>query len=114
LDLSLEFIDVSYCQIEAKEFDMATHSPPQDVAMTDGQTPPFPAEEPKYAGFSRFEIELEVRLALLLAPSHAQPQIPCYSQASKRAESTDCSSSTAKAFTALPIAISIVCHISPS
>src|SRR6266536_5544718 len=54
---------------------MATHSPPQDVTMTDGQTsPPIPLEEPKYAGFSRFEIELEVRLAWPLVPSHAQPE----------------------------------------
>lgn len=35
-------------------------SPPQDIAMTEGQTPPpIPAEEPKYGGFTRFEIELE-------------------------------------------------------
>jgi hypothetical protein len=41
---------------------MATNSPPQDLAMTDNQTPPsIPTEEPKYGGFTRFEIELEVR-----------------------------------------------------
>jgi len=42
---------------------MATGSPqgsPQDIAMTEGQTPPpIPSEEPKYGGFTRFEIELE-------------------------------------------------------
>jgi mediator of RNA polymerase II transcription subunit 31 len=40
---------------------MAAGSPPQDIAMTEGQTPPpIPSEEPKYGGFTRFEIELEV------------------------------------------------------
>ncbi|PMD35358.1 SOH1-domain-containing protein [Hyaloscypha variabilis F] len=38
---------------------MATASP-QDIAMTEDQTPPpIPSEEPKYGGFTRFEIELE-------------------------------------------------------
>jgi len=41
---------------------MATSSLP-DIAMTEGQTPPpIPSEEPKYGGFTRFEIELEVIL----------------------------------------------------
>jgi hypothetical protein len=41
---------------------MATNAPGQDVAMTENLTPPpMPAEEPKYGGFTRFEIELEVR-----------------------------------------------------
>jgi len=39
---------------------MVTGSP-QDIAMTEGQTPPpIPSEEPKFGGFTRFEIELEV------------------------------------------------------
>ncbi|TAQ84656.1 hypothetical protein B7494_g7031 [Chlorociboria aeruginascens] len=40
---------------------MATTSPPQDIVMTDRQTPPpIPSDaEPKYGGFTRFEIELE-------------------------------------------------------
>jgi hypothetical protein len=47
---------------------MATNSPPQDVAMTDNQSPPpIPAEEPKYGGFTRFEIELEVRINAVLS-----------------------------------------------
>ncbi|PMD54525.1 SOH1-domain-containing protein [Hyaloscypha bicolor E] len=38
---------------------MATGSP-QDIAITEGQTPPpMPSEEPKYGGFTRFEIEIE-------------------------------------------------------
>ncbi|PMD27627.1 SOH1-domain-containing protein [Hyaloscypha hepaticicola] len=38
---------------------MATGSP-RDIAMTEGQTPPpIPSEEPKFGGFTRFEIELE-------------------------------------------------------
>jgi mediator of RNA polymerase II transcription subunit 31 len=41
---------------------MATAAPPQDIAMTENQEPPpIPTEEPKYGGFTRFEIELEVR-----------------------------------------------------
>jgi len=44
---------------------MATNSPPQDVAMTDNQTtPPISTEEPKYGGFTRFEVELEFVQAL--------------------------------------------------
>jgi len=47
---------------------MATSSP-QDIAMTEGQTPPpIPSEEPKYGGFTRFEIELEVIALVLRAP----------------------------------------------
>ena len=39
---------------------MATGSP-RDIVMTEGQTPPpIPSEEPKFGGFTRFEIELEV------------------------------------------------------
>jgi mediator of RNA polymerase II transcription subunit 31 len=39
---------------------MATGSP-KDTAMTEDQTPPpILSEEPKYGGFTRFEIELEV------------------------------------------------------
>jgi len=35
--------------------------PPQDVMITEGQSPPpIPTEEPKYGGFTRFEIELEL------------------------------------------------------
>ena len=50
---------------------MATSSP-QDIAMTEGQTPPpIPSEEPKYGGFTRFEIELEVMTFFLRAPTHA-------------------------------------------
>lgn len=38
---------------------MAIQSP-QDIQMTDNQTaPPIPSDEPKYGGFTRFEIELE-------------------------------------------------------
>jgi hypothetical protein len=41
---------------------MATSALGQDVAMTENLTPPaLLAEEPKYGGFTRFEIELEVR-----------------------------------------------------
>jgi mediator of RNA polymerase II transcription subunit 31 len=44
-----------------KEFEMETNSPPQDISMVDGQTPPpIPSDEPKFGGFTRFEIELEV------------------------------------------------------
>jgi len=40
---------------------MTTGSPPPDVSMTDRQTPPpVPVEEPKFGGFTRFEVELEV------------------------------------------------------
>jgi len=39
---------------------MAISAPGQDVVMTENQTPPpIPTEEPKYGGFTRFEIELE-------------------------------------------------------
>jgi mediator of RNA polymerase II transcription subunit 31 len=38
-----------------------TTGSPRDIAMTENQTPPpIPSEEPKYGGFTRFEIELEV------------------------------------------------------
>jgi len=44
---------------------MGDASPPQDVEMTEAQlTPPIPTEEPKYGGFTRFEIELEFVQAL--------------------------------------------------
>ncbi|KAH6667534.1 SOH1-domain-containing protein [Halenospora varia] len=34
--------------------------PPEDVSMTDRQSPPpVPSEEPKLGGFTRFEVELE-------------------------------------------------------
>lgn len=40
---------------------MGTKAPGQDVAIAGNQTPPpNPTEEPKYGGFTRFEIELEV------------------------------------------------------
>ncbi|KAG0651659.1 Mediator complex subunit 31 [Hyphodiscus hymeniophilus] len=49
---------------------MATNSPPQDVPMTGNQTPPsIPSEEPKYGGFTRFEIELEF-VQSLASPSY--------------------------------------------
>ncbi|TVY33137.1 Mediator of RNA polymerase II transcription subunit [Lachnellula occidentalis] len=42
---------------------MAATSPPQDIPMHDTQTPPpiptSTSEEPKYGGFTRFEVELE-------------------------------------------------------
>lgn len=39
---------------------MGDASPPQDVGMAESQLPPpIPTEEPKYGGFTRFEIELE-------------------------------------------------------
>jgi hypothetical protein len=42
---------------------MAT-SVPEDSIMSENQAPPpIPAEEPKYGGFTRFEIELEVSFA---------------------------------------------------
>jgi hypothetical protein len=41
---------------------MGISAPGQDVVMTENQRPPpIPTEEPKYGGFTRFEIELEVR-----------------------------------------------------
>ena len=43
------------------EATMAINSPPQNLPMTGNQTPPsVPTQEPKYGGFTRFEIELEV------------------------------------------------------
>jgi mediator of RNA polymerase II transcription subunit 31 len=52
---------------------MATTSPPGDISMTDRQTPPpipSSAEEPKYGGFTRFEVELEVPIPSPLSSSH--------------------------------------------
>lgn len=44
--------------MKEEAFDMASS---HDVDMTGNQTPPpIPSEEPKYGGFTRFEIELEV------------------------------------------------------
>jgi len=44
---------------------MTTNSP-RDTAMTGNQTPPsIPTEEPKYGGFTRFEIELEVGFQII-------------------------------------------------
>jgi mediator of RNA polymerase II transcription subunit 31 len=36
---------------------------PQDVSMTSTPAVPAADEEPKYGGYSRFEIELEVKLS---------------------------------------------------
>jgi hypothetical protein len=48
-------------QTACESADMEDSFPPQDVMMTEGQSPPpIPTEEPKYGGFTRFEIELEV------------------------------------------------------
>jgi mediator of RNA polymerase II transcription subunit 31 len=62
--LSIHNLSLNYfsCQtiLGTEGITMATGSP-QDIAMTEGQTPPpMPSEEPKYGGFTRFEIELEV------------------------------------------------------
>ena len=58
---------------------MATSVPGQDVVMAENQTPlPIPTEEPKYGGFTRFEIELEVRMSLVVSLSLSLFPIPYY------------------------------------
>jgi hypothetical protein len=68
-NLSLNDIATYLCDSEGR-ISMATGSP-KDIAMTDGQTPPpIPSEEPKYGGFTRFEVELEVIPLYLRLPFH--------------------------------------------
>ena len=50
---------------------MASSAPGQDIAMIENQSPPpIPTEELKYGGFTRFEIELEVRINFIISTWH--------------------------------------------
>jgi hypothetical protein len=61
VSLKTQPLQLRYRLQTKKEIEMETTSPPQDISMMDGQTPPvIPSEEPKFGGFTRFEIELEV------------------------------------------------------